>query len=581
MNENISSEEREYSNRIYSLRFTGQIADAVTVCEEAIQKFPSSNFFYKIKGDLLFEQGNFDAALQSYLTFLDKINKKPEYFTNFAKFFRKLNQKQAISEAVFNQLASMICTDRYSYILQKNITNLLLDTYPVSDTLSAAVTRAIHGGNHTFPRIKDDYEQIRKAGKCGEIIYLCKVSLKQCSQRVNSIDRYFLKRLENNKLFEQAISFTQKILGYSSDGVVVRTLFRLCRECSDYSAAEAYLHQHNIETKNEFNIQYELVLYFDSIGDEQKRNAALARIDILSEDKIPICRTLFKFYVKFNLLDKAQAIQEKIMGFNQKAASSRRLKKETENIVWDRLRTLVDEQEHTRQLLAISELIKGFAHELGQPITNIRYAIQLFYMKNRKRNIEIIPEEKQLLDSILTQTERVGKLLNRFSPIISSKSEKKYFNVYQAVNNIFDELSVRLNNEKIEYFLRGNHNTEIYGEELQFGQVFYNLIINSIYAIKRTDRPGKIEVSIEESNNTLKISFSDNGTGISPELQRKIFEPFFSTKNKETEEGGEGLGLFIVWNILKIFSGKISVDATHQNGAKFIIIINLEENRHV
>lgn len=202
-------------------------------------------------------------------------------------------------------------------------------------------------------------------------------------------------------------------------------------------------------------------------------------------------------------------------------------------------------------------------------------------MKNRKRNIEIIPEEKQLLDSILTQTERVGKLLNRFSPIISSKSEKKYFNVYQAVNNIFDELSVRLNNEKIEYFLRGNHNTEIYGEELQFGQVFYNLIINSIYAIKRTDRPGKIEVSIEESNNTLKISFSDNGTGISPELQRKIFEPFFSTKNKETEEGGEGLGLFIVWNILKIFSGKISVDATHQNGAKFIIIINLEENRHV
>ena len=111
---------------------------------------------------------------------------------------------------------------------------------------------------------------------------------------------------------------------------------------------------------------------------------------------MPISRTLFKLYVKYNMLDKA--------------------KEETEAVVWDRLRTLVSEQEHTRQLLAMSELIKGFSHELGQPITNIRYAIQLYYRKNRKLEINISNEEKELLDSILRQTERVGKLLNRSSP---------------------------------------------------------------------------------------------------------------------------------------------------------------------
>lgn len=126
--------------------------------------------------------------------------------------------------------------------------------------------------------------------------------------------------------------------------------------------------------------------------------------------------------------------------------------------MWERLRTLVSEQEHSRQLSAMSELIKGFSHELGQPITNIRYAIQFFYMRRRKENVWVGQEEEQLLNGVLSQTERVGKLLNRFSMIFSSKSEKTYFNVYNAIHTTFDEMSSRLVNEAVHFSLNSDRN---------------------------------------------------------------------------------------------------------------------------
>ena len=258
-------------------------------------------------------------------------------------------------------------------------------------------------------------------------------------------------------------------------------------------------------------------------------------------------------------------------------------KKNRENleILLERLTDLLEEQEQNKRLLAITELIKGFSHELGQPITNIRYAIQLFYMKQEKMQITIDSEEKELLDSIIVQTSRVGKLLNRFAPIVSSKNQKKYFKVYDEITAIFEELSMRLNSEGIEYLIEGDRDVELYGETVQFSQVFYNLIINAIYAVKKKEVKGKINVSVQIERDELIIYFSDNGIGIPKEIQRKIFDPFYSTKRKESGEGGEGLGLYIVWNILKIFNGKISVDPGYKDGARFVIRIRMEEKENV
>ncbi len=187
-------------------------------------------------------------------------------------------------------------------------------------------------------------------------------------------------------------------------------------------------------------------------------------------------------------------------------------------------------------------------------------------MKQEKKKALISLEEKELLDGIISQTSRVGKLLNRFAPIVSSKNQKQYFKVYD---------------EEIEYSVAGNKDVCLYGETVQFSQVFYNLIINAIYAIKKKEDKGKINVVIQREGEDLFIYFSDNGIGIPKQIQRKIFDPFYSTKRGKSEEGGEGLGLYIVWNILKMFNGTISVDPNYTDGARFVIELRMEEERNV
>ena len=115
----------------------------------------------------------------------------------------------------------------------------------------------------------------------------------------------------------------------------------------------------------------------------------------------------------------------------------------------------------------------------------------------------------------------------------------------------------------------------IWGDPIQFSQVFYNLILNSMQAISID---GTIEVKIiRHGSREVNVLFKDNGPGIPVENARKIFEPFYSTKDPTAGNGGEGLGLFIVWNILKMFDATIDVDQNFHNGAKFKIKIPIKK----
>lgn len=210
--------------------------------------------------------------MDSYLNFLDRIREEPEYFTNFSRFFYKLNEVKEIDHAVYERLADIVSKGDYVYILRKGVLRLLLDTYQMPENVEAAVRR----GRTPVPIevVKEDYTEMQKCGKCEEIVYLCSVLDRECTKQGHNVNQYLLKRLELNQLYEQALIWMKKILGYSRDWVVVRTLFRLCRESNDYSEAQIYLQNHDIVNVEEFNVQYELVLYFDAMGDEDSRNRA-------------------------------------------------------------------------------------------------------------------------------------------------------------------------------------------------------------------------------------------------------------------------------------------------------------------
>ena len=297
-------------------------------------------------------------------------------------------------------------------------------------------------------------------------------------------------------------------------------------------------------------------------------------------------RTLYNFYLQFGMLNKAVEIKSII-------AKKQKRKKKTYNEDRNQqendaaealLRTIQEmftELEHSRKLISMSELLKGFSHELGQPITNIRYGIQLFQMKMEK-GINTNEELKILLENILSQTYRIKKLLVRFSPITSEKNPDIIFSVTKEIEGVFGEFSSRFSKENIEWKVESDLDFTLFGDNIKFDQIFYNLIGNSIYAINEKGEKGYILVRISENEMEYVITFEDNGIGIKPEYIGKVFEPFFTTKDCSNDEngGGEGLGLYIIWNIVRMFDGIIKVDKEYKNGARFIInILKKEKER--
>jgi len=110
------------------------------------------------------------------------------------------------------------------------------------------------------------------------------------------------------------------------------------------------------------------------------------------------------------------------------------------------------------------------------------------------------------------------------------------------------------------------------GDPVKFDQLISNLLLNAIDAInERVDSKEKeIGIHVTKHENEILISFSDTGIGIPAANKHKIFDPFFSTK---APGHGEGLGLFIVWNLLKMLGGRVSVDTHYRNGARFLISV--------
>ena len=324
------------------------------------------------------------------------------------------------------------------------------------------------------------------------------------------------------------------------------------------------------------------MFYYSKIGNIDDRNNALRKIEICGRNSIPIMRTLYNFYLQFGMLDKAMEIKSIISEKQKKRKRDYNNRNQQENDAAEALlmtiRELFTELEHSRKLISMSELLKGFSHELGQPITNIRYGIQLFQMKMEK-GINTNEELTNLLNDILSQTYRIKKLLARFSPITSEKNPEIKFSVTKEIKGIFGEFSSRFSKENIEWKVESDLDFYLFGDNIKFDQIFYNLIGNSIYGINEKGEKGFILVRISENETEYVITFEDNGIGIEPEYIGKVFEPFFTTKDCSNDEngGGEGLGLYIIWNIVRMFDGNIKVDKEYKNGTKFIIDILKKE----
>jgi two-component system NtrC family sensor kinase len=245
----------------------------------------------------------------------------------------------------------------------------------------------------------------------------------------------------------------------------------------------------------------------------------------------------------------------------------------------------LEEKERTQQRLiqtesiaAIGQLVAGIAHELNNPLASTSSLIQT--------NIEILNEKKDKADSdneLLKDLEFSLKELKRAENIVKSvlglsRQTQVYVEDVDINANIEDALRVLHNQYKdtgviIEKDFDENL-PRVNGNFANLGQVFMNIIKNAIQALPDGQGTISLKTRYKRDANTVTIECEDTGTGISDDILKDIFKPFFTTK---VVGSGSGLGLYISHEIIKKHEGLISVSSKPGRGTTFTIDLPVKE----
>ncbi len=277
-----------------------------------------------------------------------------------------------------------------------------------------------------------------------------------------------------------------------------------------------------------------------------------------------------------------------------------KLNKNLETMVHERTRELEDTLEQlsmtqkylieSEKMAALGGLVAGVAHEINTPIGLGITAMSHFIDETKKlkelyENEQMGEEEFQnylengmkLANITYINLKRTAELVRSFKQIsVDQISEKKReFSLKVYIDEILLSLQNKLKKTNIKIELNNCEHLSIYSYPGAFSQIVTNLIINSLVHGYKNKKTGTISIYCEVKENKLIFIYKDDGSGIKEENLEKIFHPFFTTNR---EEGGSGLGLNIIYNIVTHqLKGSIECNSKENEGVEFIIIIPLGE----
>ncbi|MEO9902617.1 ATP-binding protein [Nisaea sp.] len=251
-----------------------------------------------------------------------------------------------------------------------------------------------------------------------------------------------------------------------------------------------------------------------------------------------------------------------------------------------------DELVQVEKMASLGGLVAGIAHEINTPIgtaltasTHVREETlkigAAFRSDTVKRSqldgyIAIADEGSRIIEVNLG---RAAELIRSFKQIAvdQSSEERRSFNVDSYVSEIIQSLKPQLRaHPNVDLVLEGDANTVIDSFPGAFSQVLSNLLVNALTHAFRNEGQeqevrGQILIRTILSGDQVRISFEDNGQGMSAAICEKIFEPFFTTRRGS---GGSGLGMHIVYNLVTTtLAGTIRCFSTPGEGTRFDITL--------
>jgi signal transduction histidine kinase len=234
-----------------------------------------------------------------------------------------------------------------------------------------------------------------------------------------------------------------------------------------------------------------------------------------------------------------------------------------------RVRGFEKELEMKERLVSLGKLASGMAHEIRNPLNAMSISIQRlkreFAPADDKRD-----EYFQFIDITRSELSRIDRIVEEF--LLSTKSNVPFIrqNIYDIIQEIVIILREKAASRGIDITVRVDKDVAVPSQKDRLKQAFYNIILNGIEAIGK--RGGRVEISSLIKDGFAEISVKDTGAGIEEAELEKIFDYYYTTKDK-----GIGLGLPISYMIIKDHGGDIKAFSEADKGTTFLISLPTEQ----
>jgi PAS domain S-box-containing protein len=229
-------------------------------------------------------------------------------------------------------------------------------------------------------------------------------------------------------------------------------------------------------------------------------------------------------------------------------------------------RKLEQQVVQSERLAAMGAMIGGVAHELNNPLTSILGVSELL------QDTETNETARKQLGMLQQQARRAAEIVQNLTyfarPPAPGKSRINLAEVVERTLNLH-AYSLRKNNITVD-FLKESGVPYALGDPHQLMQVFLNLILNAEQAIREGRDKGTLRIRLGKSENSVSVSFHDDGPGIPKENLTSIFDPFYTTKRPGR---GTGLGLSICKSVMKEHNGSVEAANAPDGGAVFTVTL--------
>ncbi len=243
----------------------------------------------------------------------------------------------------------------------------------------------------------------------------------------------------------------------------------------------------------------------------------------------------------------------------------------------ERLRQAQSDLAHIHRVTTMGELTASLAHEIKQPITAAVTDARTCLRWLGRDNPDVL-EARETASRMVTDVTRASEIISRISLLFKKSAPQREL---VDVNELIREMILLLRNEAARHSISIQSDLavelpKVLADRIQLQQVFMNLMLNGIEAMKDMDTVGELTIkSRQDDNRHLLISVGDTGVGLMPEEAEKVFNAFYTTKDQ-----GTGMGLPISRSIVESHGGRLWLTTHFGRGTILHFTLSTEFTAH-